>query len=113
MGDWPVRSIPGGVTVVSPVGRLNQTSAPALREQLHALLRDGHIRLVVDMTNVDAIDSVGLGALVSALKAARHAGGDVRIAAPQFRVSTVLELAQLDRVLMSFESPEQAFDDPT
>ena len=61
----------------------------------------------------DAIDSVGLGALVSALKAARHAGGDVRIAAPQFRVSTVLELAQLDRVLMSFESPEQAFDDPT
>ena len=61
-----------GVVVVRPEGRLNMTVAPALREQLHGLVREGKARLVVDLSAVDAIDSSGLGALISGLKAARQ-----------------------------------------
>ncbi len=50
------------------------TSARMLREELHALIENGDTRLVVDLSGVEFIDSSGLGALISGLKAARKAG---------------------------------------
>ncbi len=54
--------------------------------------------------------SSGLGALVSGLKVARQAGGDLRIAAPTEQVVTVLELTNLNRVLSTYDSADGAFD---
>lgn len=99
MGDYRTATNSSGATVVFPEGRLNMASAPALREQLNALVAEGSTRLVVDLAAVEAIDSSGLGALISGLKAARQAGGDLRIAAPGTQVAAVLELTNLDRVL--------------
>ena len=85
-------------------------AAPALRKQLNDIVEGGESRIVVDLSATDFIDSSGLGALIAALKIARKAGGDLRIAAPTRQVSTVLELSNLDRVLRSYESAESAFD---
>ncbi len=112
MGDWPTRQTAAGVTVVSPEGRLNMVAAPDLREQLRALVQNGSSRVVVDLSDVESIDSSGLGALISGLKAARNAGGDLRIAAPNAQVVAVLELTNLNRVLNPQESADQAFDAP-
>jgi anti-anti-sigma factor len=87
--------------------------APELREQLHALIRAGNTRVVVDLSGVDSIDSSGLGALISGLKAARQSGGDLRIAAPGEQATAVLELTNLNRVLKSYESADSAFDEST
>ena len=72
-----------GVVVVRPTGRLNMTAARMLREELHAIVESGGTRVVVDLSGIEFIDSSGLGALLSGLKAARQAGGDLRIAAPE------------------------------
>ena len=112
MVDCPTRSSSTGAVVVLPAGRLNMTAAPALREQLHGLVKSGHVRLVVDLSGVESIDSSGLGALISGLKAARQAGGDLRIAAPAEQVTAVLELTNLNRVLKAYESADRAFDEP-
>lgn len=84
MSHYETRQV-GTSTVVQPTGRLNMVAAPRLREQLHGLVENGSSRLVVDLSRTDFIDSSGLGALVSGLKAARQAGGDLRIAAPTAR----------------------------
>ena len=63
-------------------------------------------------TAVESIDSSGLGSLISGLKAARGAGGDLRISAPNAQVVAVLELTNLNRVLKPRESAETAVDDP-
>lgn len=86
-------------------------AAPDVREQLHALVRAGNPKLVVDLAAVETIDSSGLGALISGLKAARQAGGDLRIASPSEQALAVLELTNLNRVLKSCESPDVAFDE--
>lgn len=112
MTEWPTRTTASGVLVVCPTGRLNMVAAPELREQLHALVREGHTRLVVDLSAVDSIDSSGLGALISGLKVARQAGGDVRIAAPGEQAVAVLELTNLNRVLKSYDHADSAFDEP-
>ena len=111
MPESSSRNIRPGAAVVSPTGRLHMTTAPALREQLLALVHGGQAFLVVDLSGVDSIDSSGLGALISGLKAARQSDGDLRIVAPSAQVITVLELTNLNRVLKSFESVDAAFDE--
>lgn len=110
MADCPTRTIDSGVVVIRPEGRLNMVAAPGLRQQLHSLVQAGNSRLVVDLSGVETIDSSGLGALISGLKAARQSGGDLRIAAPGEQAMAVLELTNLNRVLKSYESADDAFD---
>lgn len=100
----------GTAVVVQPTGRLNMVAAPGLRDQLRDLVDGGSRRVVVDLSATEFIDSSGLGALISGLKAARQAGGDLRIAAPNTQVTSVLKLTRLDRVLTAHESADTAFD---
>lgn len=110
MTEWPTRTTANGAVVVRPEGRLNMVVAPDVREQLHALVRSGKSKLVVDLSGVETIDSSGLGALISGLKAARQGGGDLRISSPSEQAQAVLELTNLNRVLKSFDSADVAFD---
>ncbi|HEY1296120.1 MAG TPA: STAS domain-containing protein [Chloroflexota bacterium] len=99
-----------GVAVAEMVGDLNLLCASDVRARLAAAVNDGHSRLVVDLTQVGFIDSSGLGALISGLKSARQAGGDLRIACPGEQARVVLKLTTLDRVLRPYDSVEDALE---
>lgn len=100
----------GRYVVLAPTGKFNLVSAPSAKARIDALVAAGRARVVVDLAGVDFIDSSGLGALIGALKSARQASGDVRIAAPGDQVRAVLALTNLDRILVPFESVEAAAD---
>jgi anti-sigma B factor antagonist len=100
-----------GVAVVRTEGRLNMAAAPQLRTTVAELTAAGRSRIVVDLSALTFVDSSGLGALIGGLKAARQAGGDLRIAAPAEQVRTVLGLTNLDRVLRPYATVEAALDD--
>jgi anti-sigma B factor antagonist len=95
------------VTIV-PRGKLNLVAAPPVKARIDDLVRAGRSRVVVDLGEVDFIDSSGLGALVGGLKAARQAGGDLRIARAGAQVMAVLKLTNLDRILAPYDSVEEA-----
>lgn len=96
--------------VIRPEGRLTSTSVPQLRKAVDELVSKGNARIVVDLGATEFVDSSGLGALIGGLKAARLAGGDLRIAAMTETVRKVLKLTNLDRVLRDHPTPESAFD---
>lgn len=98
-----------GVIVLELVGRLNMVSTGLLRETVHAVVDHGSARIAIDLTGVDFVDSSGLGALVSGLKTARQAGGDLRIAGVNNQVRLVLGLTNLERVLTPYESVEDTY----
>ena len=54
------------------------------------------------------MDSSGLGAVIGGLKQASQAGGDLRIAALNPQVMTILKLTNLDRVLRPYGSVAEA-----
>ncbi|MEJ7762221.1 MAG: STAS domain-containing protein [Thermomicrobiales bacterium] len=91
-----------GTTVVSLDGRLDFVTAGAVRQRIVETIKDGHKRLVVDLGSVPFIDSSGLGALIGGLKAARSAGGDLRIARAPEQTKVVLALTTLDRVFTTY-----------
>jgi anti-sigma B factor antagonist len=96
------------VAVVRLDGRLDLSSAPEFKEQIAAVVAGGAVRLVVDLAAVGFIDSSGLGALISGLKTARQASGDLRIANPNEQASMILQLTALERVLYPYPTLEEA-----
>ena len=67
-------------------------------------------RVVVDLGNVEFIDSSGLGALISSLKVLRGNGGDLVLCSMSSQVHTVFEITRLLRVFEVFNDVETALD---
>lgn len=96
------------LALVNLNGRLDLLSAVEVKQKLAAVVGEGHARLVVDLGEVSFIDSSGLGALISGLKTARIAGGDLRIARPDKQARYILQVSTLDRVLVPYATVEEA-----
>lgn len=92
------------VTLLRLQGRLAAAAATGFLARLTGAIAEGKTRFVVDLAEVPFIDSTGLGALVSGLKAARRVEGDLRLAAPSPHVRKLLHLTTLDRVFTILET---------
>src|SRR5664279_2431891 len=69
-----------GVTILEIKGRITVgQEATALREAVSGSLADGVRNLVLNLAQVDFIDSTGLGALVMCSTSMRKAGGTVKL----------------------------------
>jgi anti-sigma B factor antagonist len=95
--------------VVRPQGRVDASTADDLRQYLKETLQNDVRHLVVDMIQVDFIDSSGLGALVSGFKAARENHGSFVLANVGRQVRIALELTRLNQVFTVHEDVETAF----
>ncbi|WP_285115658.1 STAS domain-containing protein [Leifsonia sp. fls2-241-R2A-40a] len=100
-----------GVAVLAAEGRISLVTAPELRREVQRVVDDGHTRVAMDLSAVAFIDSSGLGALISGLKTARAAGGDLRLAGAGDHVTRVLRLTNLDRILRVFPSSDDTYRD--
>lgn len=98
----------GGRAVVRIAGRLDFLSAGEARQRFVEAVANGQRALVVDLGDVQFIDSSGLGALIGGLKAARQAGGDLRIARAGEQARMVLSLTSLDRVFRLYDTVDEA-----
>lgn len=96
------------MTVLAPTGRLDVAGAPALKDAITEVVKDGPSRVVIDMEGVSFVDSTGLGSVIAALKQIRSGQGELRLAAPNQQVRVVLELTTLDRVFPYYASVEEA-----
>ena len=102
------RPADNGVTVLAPTGRLDVAGAPALKEAIGELVKNGPPKVVIDMEGVSFVDSTGLGSVIAALKQIRNSQGELRLAAPNQQVRVVLELTTLDRVFPYYATVEEA-----
>ncbi len=107
--EFNIKDLGEGIAVLHLNGRLNMVTATKLRELVTSTVAQGHTRIAIDLSKVQSIDSSGLGALISGLKTARQAGGDLRIASPNEQVKLVLQLTNMDKVLTAYDNAESAF----
>ncbi len=96
------------IVVVRLQGRLDATTAPQVRSELTTLPQRSGPNMVVDLSEVTFIDSSGLSALVSALKAVRLHEGALVLVGPNEQVRMALRLTMLDRVFRVFTNVEEA-----
>ncbi len=97
------------IITVAPKGRLDAFTAPNLRTRVDQLLDEGVHHFILDLSEVDFLDSAGLAVLVSVLKRARQAGGNVRLVRPKQEAGLrILRLTKFDRVFDMMDTPSEA-----
>ncbi|HIK26922.1 MAG: STAS domain-containing protein [Oscillatoriaceae bacterium SKW80] len=90
--------------ILQPQARLDSIGGKALQKQIADIAAEEHDVWVIDMTEVDFIDSSGLFALVSGLKLAREKKCRFAICNVKTPVKLIFEITQLDRVFEIFDS---------
>lgn len=99
------------ITVVKLLGRLDAYTAPPVKETFLELQAMGQVKIVVDLSAVDFVDSTGLATLVAGLKHCRRAEGDLTLAGLRPKVRVIFELTRLDHVFQIHESKEAALNE--
>lgn len=90
--------------VLQSQGDLDLEGSKTLEKQLAGLIPQPQALWVIDLAKVDFMDSAGLVALVTGLKAARKSGCRLVLCNVQDHVRLIFELTQLDSVFEIFES---------
>ncbi len=98
----------GDRTVLRVGGEIDVYTAPRLREQLIQLVDDGVRHVVVDMEQVEFLDSTGLGVLVGGLKRAKTVDGSLVLVCDQPRILKIFRITGLERVFDIHPTVEQA-----
>ncbi|HEY9752479.1 MAG TPA: STAS domain-containing protein [Coleofasciculaceae cyanobacterium] len=88
-------------------GLLDAFSEPTFRKVLTKCVEEGPSHLILDLSNIDFVDSSGLGALVQLAKKAQSAQGSFQIVSNP-RVTQTVKLVRLEQFLSLQSSVEDA-----
>jgi anti-anti-sigma factor len=95
---------PGSSIVCKPLRNLDWACAMSLRHVVRDSLQTG-VEIVIDLSQVNCIDSVGMHALVGTVRLARALGGSARITNARPQVDKFMELVGVYRLLMRSPVP--------
>ena len=98
-------------TVVAVVGRLTLgEGASRLRETLQHLAADGCRRIVLNLAELQYIDSAGIGLLVASYATMNRLGGQIKLASLNSRVKDLLLITKLLTVVEIYDHEIAALD---
>jgi anti-sigma B factor antagonist len=98
-----------GASILSLAGDfLGDDDHDKLRERVRELVKKKRTHLVLDLADVEHINSCGLGSLVCALTTVRRAGGELHLAGVGVHVGDILRLTHLNTVFQIYPSVSAA-----
>jgi anti-sigma B factor antagonist len=98
----------GGVVIVDCYGRIVMGEETAfLRSQVKDLLNESR-QIVVNLAEVNYLDSSGLGTLVGLHTSARSVGSEIKLAGLTGRVKDVLQITKLGSIFEFYDTAEEA-----
>ncbi len=104
-----IERIENGIVVLELSGKImGGPDAATLNEKLHDLVESGKTRVVADLSNVNWMNSSGLGILINALTTIRNAGGDLKLASITEKIKSLLKITKLLTVFSTFDSTDEA-----
>jgi anti-sigma B factor antagonist len=89
-------------------GSLDLATAPTVRAALSEATEKGTHDLVVDLTQLEFLDSTGLGVLIGAHRRAAEHGGSLRLVVPEGPILRLLNITGLIAVFAAYHTMEDA-----
>jgi anti-sigma B factor antagonist len=99
-----------GVGVIQVDKQLTSATVDTFREQLSSW-QSGEpdvVNYVIDLKQVDFMDSAGLGTLIAVLKRITERGGDMKIACLQKKPRMVFEITRAYKVFEIYDTVDEA-----
>ncbi|HTR36571.1 MAG TPA: STAS domain-containing protein [Bryobacteraceae bacterium] len=97
-----------GVVILDLNGRLAVGGASVLREKANAQMAQGHTKIILNLKDVDYIDSTGLGMMVICFTSLQKAGGMMKLEHLNRRNIELLLLTKLSTVFQIFGDEQDA-----
>ncbi len=98
----------GGATIVDMSGRITLGEGSALlREMVRDILGKGQKKIILNLADVNYIDSSGIGELVSGFTTVKNQGGELKLLHLTNKVRDLLQITKLYTVF-DVHSDEQA-----
>jgi anti-sigma B factor antagonist len=88
-----------GWTVIAASGQLDVATAPGFRQTLLEAQYGGGARVALDLSELEFLDSFGLGVVVGGVKRARVHDGELAVVCPAGRIRHVFEVTGVERLL--------------
>lgn len=89
----------GTVKTLVLSGEIDAYTAPILKESLLPLTQQIDGEIIVDLENVNYMDSTGLGVFISALKSSKEHSSSFKLVHLQERVSRLFKITGLDSII--------------
>jgi len=105
-----VRQI-NGRTIVDVFGDIDMKTSDALTVVLRDLADKKTTQIIVNLENVDFMDSSGLAALVECLQRVRKYNGRLRLFGLSKNLMEVIKIVKLDSVFSIFSTEKEALSD--
>lgn len=94
-----VLDIPANLVVLHISGKITSSYLAPLEEEIERLVAGPPVKLIIDIQNVDSIDSQGVGVLIKARNDLVASHGRVVLIGVTGRVASVLRISGLDSYL--------------
>jgi anti-sigma B factor antagonist len=99
----------GAVTVLDLSGKITLGEGDTLlKDKLHSLLHQGKKSVLLNLAEVNYVDSAGLGALVSAYTTVTREGGSLKLANVTRKLQDLRSITKLLTVFETYESEDEA-----
>ena len=97
-------------TVSFPVQNLDASNVKAFRDAIQTIT-GSHDIVLLDMSALNFVDSSGLGALLSCLRAMNGKNGQLRLYGMTKPVKALFELVRMHRIFPIYNSREEALEE--
>jgi anti-sigma B factor antagonist len=98
----------GDVTILDVDGRITEDGANALRALVQPLVRQGRVKIVLNLRDTPYIDTTALGEIIRAHASVTQHGGALKLLHGARRIHELLVVTRLDSVLGQFDNEADA-----
>ena len=96
------------ITILRIKGDLSFENTVWLRGELHDLLKQDRIRIILDMSEVNLISSYTVGVFVAIARDLNDRQGDLKFFNLQKRVIQTFQATRIDSILQTFKTEQEA-----
>lgn len=99
----------GGVSVLDLSGKIVLGEGDGqIRDRIKDLLADGQKRILLNLSEVNYVDSAGLGALISSYTTTKRQGGHLKLVNLTKRIKDLLAITKLITVFETYDTEAEA-----
>lgn len=89
-------------------GEVDVYTSPQLKQDIIELAEKGIKHLIINLSEVEYLDSTGLGVLIGGLKRLRENNGNMVLVGPGMRISRIFEITGLDKIFDIYATEQEA-----
>jgi len=98
------------IALLKLAGQIDSYTSEEITKIIDTHMDNGHFKIIVDLSNVDYLDSAGLGALINAKARLKKRTGDIRLVGLKGKAKEVFDLAGFTVLFNNFDSCEKALE---